>query len=63
MVPAPTVELSDELLALFDRAELACSQARQLLDENDRWRRRVLAQFDYMFELGSEFSRTRRSNL
>lgn len=61
MVREPAVELSDELFALFSRAELATEQARQLLDENDRWRQRVLQQLDYMFELGAEFRRARRT--
>ena len=60
MVPKPAIALSDDLLALFSRAELASAQARILLDENDRWRRRVLAQLDYMFELGAEFRKPRR---
>jgi hypothetical protein len=42
-------ELSEELAALFIRAEAAKQQAFRLLEENDRWRQRVLAQFDYMF--------------
>ena len=42
MIPEPAVELSDELLALFSRAELTVAQARRLLDENDRWRQRVV---------------------
>jgi hypothetical protein len=55
------IELSDEALALFNRAEHASADARRLLDENDRWRRSVLAQLDYMIELGTEFPRPRRS--
>ena len=55
MVPALELELPEELLALFSRAEAASAQARYLLEENDRWRRSVLAQLDYMFELGAEF--------
>jgi hypothetical protein len=47
-------------LDLFNRAEHASALARRLLDENDRWRRRVLEQLDYMFELGAEFRRPRR---
>ena len=61
MVAKPTIELSDELLALFSRAEHASAQARLLLDENERWRRSVLQQLDYMFELGAEFRRVRRT--
>lgn len=61
MVVEPAVELSDELLALFKRADLASAQARQLLDENDRWRQSVIQQLDYMFELGAEFRRARRA--
>ena len=61
MVREPAVALSDELLALFSRAELASARARQLLDENDRWRQSVLQQLDYMFELGAEFRRARRA--
>lgn len=61
MVREPAVELSDELLALFSRADLATAQARQLLDENDRWRQSVLQQLDYMFELGAEFRKARRA--
>lgn len=60
MVSKPDIELSDDLLALFSRAELASAQARSLLDENDRWRRSVLQQLDYMFELGAEFRPGRR---
>ena len=63
MAREPAVELSDELLALFSRAEAASAQARQLLDENDRWRRSVLQQLDYMFELGAEFRRARRTSV
>jgi hypothetical protein len=60
MVGKAEVELSDELLALFTRAELASARARSLLDENDRWRQCVLQQLDYMFEQGAEFRRARR---
>ncbi len=62
MVPNPVPDLSDELLALFSRAEHASADARRLLDENDRWRHSVLVQLDYMFELGAEFKKTRRVN-
>ena len=55
-------ELSDELLALFSRVELASTQARRLLEENDRWRQSALEQLDAMFELGAEFRKTRRIN-
>lgn len=60
MVPKPAIELSDDLLALFNRADLASAQARRLLDENDRWRQSVLQQLDYMFELSADFRRARR---
>ena len=61
MAPTPAIQLSDEGLALFSRAEHATANARRLLDENDRWRRSVLAQLDYMFELGDEFRKPRRT--
>ncbi len=61
MVPKPAIELPDDLLALFSRAELASAQARTLLDENDRWRKSVLAQLDYLLEQGAEFTKPRRS--
>ena len=60
MAREPAFELSDELLTLSKRADLATEQARRLLDENDRWRRSVLQQLDYLFELGADFRRTRR---
>jgi hypothetical protein len=60
MVPNPAPELSEDTLALFRRAERASAQARDLLEENDRWRQRVLAQLDYLFELGADFRRARR---
>jgi hypothetical protein len=60
MVPEPKIALPDDLQALFSRAERADEQARRLLDENDRWRRSVLQQLDYMFELGAEFRTARR---
>lgn len=56
----PAIEMSEELTALCKRADLATDEARRLLDENDRWRRTVLRQFDTMFELGTEFRKTRR---
>ena len=59
MVAEPAIEYSQDLLTLFDRAERASAQARRLLDENDRWRRSVMQQLDYMFELGAEFRRIR----
>jgi hypothetical protein len=55
MVPKPAVELSDDILALFKRAELASAQAKHLVDENDCWHRSVLAQLGRMSELGAEF--------
>jgi hypothetical protein len=61
MVSKPAIALPDDLLALFSRAEVASAQARTLLDENDRWRQSVLAQLEYMFELGAEFRKPRRS--
>jgi hypothetical protein len=61
MVPKPAAELSDELLALFSRADHASADARRLLDENDRWRQSVMQQLDYLFELGAEFRRVRRT--
>lgn len=61
MVPKPAIALSDDLLALFSRAEVASAQARSLLKENDRWRKSVLAQLDYMLELGTECTKPRRS--
>jgi hypothetical protein len=60
MATTPTAELPEELLTLFNRAELASAQARRLLDENDRWRQSVLRQLDYMFEQGAEFRKARR---
>jgi hypothetical protein len=59
MVPQPPTELSDEGLALFSRADRATAHARLLVDENDRWRRRVLEQLDHMFELGTAFTGSR----
>jgi hypothetical protein len=56
MVREPTI--SEELQALFNRAELASAHARRLLDENERWRRSVVQQLDYMLELGAELKRT-----
>jgi hypothetical protein len=61
MVPKPDVALSDELLALFSRAEHASADARRLPDENDRWRLTVLQQLDQMFELGADFKRVCRT--
>jgi hypothetical protein len=52
---APQFEFSDELVALFGRAERAEAQARRLCDENDRWRHSVRQQLNYMLELGGEF--------
>ena len=60
MVRTPAAELSDELCALFSRAELATAEARRLLDENDRWRQSVQQQLDFMFELSAEFRRPQR---
>jgi len=53
----PGTAFSEELLALFYRAETARRQAERLLEENDRWRRCVIAQLDYMFELGPNSER------
>ena len=61
MVSTSAPELSEELLALFSRAEHASALARQLIDENDRWRRSVLQQLDYLFELGADFRKARRT--
>jgi hypothetical protein len=61
MVPKPAVKLSDEILALLNRADVASANARLLLDENDRWRGLVLQQLDYMFELGTEFRKPTRA--
>jgi hypothetical protein len=61
MVPKPASELSDDLLALFSRAEHAGTDARRLLDENDRWHRSVLRQLDYMFEAGADFRKVRHA--
>ncbi|WP_136623747.1 hypothetical protein [Bradyrhizobium centrolobii] len=49
--------ISEELAVLIKRAEGATATARRLLDENDRWRRSVERQLDYMYELGAEFRR------
>ena len=49
--------ISEELAALIERAERAAANTRRLLDENDRWRRHVEWQLDYMFELSAEFRR------
>ena len=49
--------ISKELAALIRRAESATANARRLLDENDRWRRSVEWQLDYLFELSAEFRR------
>ena len=59
MVPKPAIEISDDLLVLFSRAERASAHTRILLDENDRWRRSVLAQLDYLLEQGTEFTKPR----
>lgn len=61
MVQKPVPELSEELLALFSRAEHASADARRLLEENDRWRQSVLQQLDHMFELGADFRKMRRT--
>jgi hypothetical protein len=62
VLPTRAIKMSDELAALLRRAELASARARDLLEENDLWRRRVLAQLDYMFELGTEFRGTGRTH-
>jgi hypothetical protein len=46
-----------------NRAERATATARRLLDENDRWRRHVQRQLDFMFELSAEFRRPPVSRL
>lgn len=51
------MQMSEELAALIKRAEGASATARRLLDENDRWRRSVERELDYMFELSAEFRR------
>lgn len=61
MIREPAANLSDELLALFARAELAIVEARRLMDENDRWRQSAQQQLDYLYELGAEFRKTGRS--
>ena len=63
MEAKPATELSGELTALIQRAELASAQARLLLTENDRWRDTIQQQLNYMFELGAEFRRGRRECL
>ena len=60
MASERTRELSAEMAALVDRAELASARARLLIDENDRWRQSVRQQLDYMFELDGEFRRSLR---
>ena len=55
------MQISEELAALIKRAEVATATALRLLDENDRWRRSVERQLDYMFELGAEFRKPRVS--
>ena len=54
----PAIEMSEELAALCRRADLAASEARRLLDENDRWRQTILRRFDIMFELDAQFRTT-----
>ncbi|MBR0839207.1 hypothetical protein JQ607_03280 [Bradyrhizobium liaoningense] len=49
------MQISEELAALIDRADVATASARRLLDENDRWRRTAEWQLDYLFELSAEF--------
>ncbi|UQR59993.1 MULTISPECIES: hypothetical protein [Bradyrhizobium] len=51
------MQISEELATLIGRAERATATTRRLLAENDRWRRRVERQLDYMFELSAEFRR------
>jgi hypothetical protein len=55
----PLTEVSEDLAVLFRRADLATANARRLVDENDRWRRAVLRQFDYMFEIGVDIRKNR----
>ena len=57
VVQEPAMPISDELAALLRRADKATAAAHRLLDENERWRRSVERQLDYMFELGAEFRR------
>jgi hypothetical protein len=54
------MEVSEELASLFRRADRATADAHRLIGENDRWRQRVLQQFDHMLELGAEFRALRR---
>jgi hypothetical protein len=61
MAVKPATDISDELAALISRAESANENARRPLCENDRWRRSVQQQLDYMFEIGAEFRRPGRS--
>ncbi|VIO65145.1 hypothetical protein CI1B_02420 [Bradyrhizobium ivorense] len=55
MAAEPAIEPSEELAVLIRRAERATADAYRLIGENDRWRLRVMQQFDHMFELGAEF--------
>jgi hypothetical protein len=55
MAMEPAMDASDELAALFRRADLAAANARLLVAENNRLRQSILSQFDYMYEIGIEF--------
>ncbi|MCP3373623.1 hypothetical protein [Bradyrhizobium cajani] len=57
------MQISEELAALIDRADIATATARRLLDENDRWRRTAEWQLDYLFELSAEFRKPAISRL
>lgn len=47
----PPMEVSEELAALFDRADLAAKNARFLVHENYRLRQAILWRLDSMIEL------------
>ena len=55
VAPEPAIQVSEELAVLIRRAEGATAAARQLIDENDRWRQSVMRQLNYMFEISAEF--------
>lgn len=56
------MEISEELAALFSRADRAEQAAKRLIRENDLWRQSVARQFEVMYELGSEFRKPGRIN-